>query len=323
MMSTDLRRASRNSHKPRLNPLRNSHRAYLLLIPLFLLVNVASIASSLGQSAAAIQVEDDEGRVISLERPAQRIISLAPSLTELLFAAGAGDQVIAAVEYSDFPDAANSLPRIGRHDLLDMERILALEPDLIVAWQSGNPRASVNRLREFGLTVYTAEPKRLADIPGHLLKLGALAGTEAIARAESERFSSTLSELEARYLDAREVRTFYQIWNQPLMTAGGNELINDIITLCGGENVFAELNLIAPKVSVEAVLLRDPEVIIASGMDEERPEWLDEWRQWPNLTAVAQENLFFIPPDLLQRHTPRALEGLQQMCAQLEAVRAR
>jgi len=259
---------------------------------------------------------------VTLEHPAQRIISLAPSLTELLYAAGAGEKVVAAVEYSDYPPEAEKLPRIGRHDMLDMERILALEPDLVIAWQSGNPRASINRLRELGLNVYSAEPKSLSAIPGHIRKLGYLAGTNRIAQRESDAFEATLNSLQQRFAHAQSVRTFYQIWNVPLMSAGGNELINDIITLCGGENIFADIQLLAPKVSVEAVLLRDPEAIVASGMDEERPEWLDDWRQWPSITAVAEENLFFIHPDLLQRHTPRALEGAIQMCEQLESARS-
>ena len=273
-------------------------------------------------SAQSISVTDDDGQRVTLEKPAQRIISLAPSLTELLFAAGAGDRLIAAVDYSDYPPEAAQLPRIGRHDMLDLERILALSPDLIVAWQSGNPRAAINRLRELGLTVYSAEPKNLAAIPEHIERLGMLAGSTAAAEAASAAFNAQLTALQQQYADARAVRTFYQIWNVPLMTAGGNELINDIISLCGGENVFADIELVAPKVSIEAVLLRDPEAIVASGMDQERPEWLDEWLQWPSLKAVAEGNLFFIPPDLLQRHTPRALEGAVQMCAQLDSVRS-
>ena len=260
---------------------------------------------------------------MTLDQPAQRIISLAPSLTELLYAAGAGAKVIAVVEYSDYPPAAEELPRIGRHDMLDMERILALEPDLVIAWQSGNPRASINRLRELGLTVYSAEPKSLSAIPEHIRKLGYLAGTDRVAQRASNEFETTLNSLQQRFANAEPVRTFYQIWNVPLMSAGGNELINDIITLCGGENIFADIRLLAPKVSVEAVLLRDPVAIVASGMDEERPEWLDDWRQWPSITAVGEDNLFFIPPDLLQRHTPRALEGAIQMCNYLESARSR
>ena len=312
-------KASKYKKESTIKPFRFSKSRRGAQGTLFCLALLVSICAS----AQALQVRDDDGRLVTLDHPAERIISLAPSLTELLYAAGAGDKLIAAVEYSDYPPAAEQLPRIGRHDMLDLERILALAPDLVVAWQSGNPRASINRLRELGLTVYSAEPKSLAAIPEHITRLGALAGTEAVAEQAKEAFNSTLRSLRQQFADARPVRTFYQIWNVPLMTAGGNELINDIISLCGGQNVFSDITLLAPKVSVEAVLMRNPEAIVASGMDKERPEWLDEWLIWPDLAAVEAGNLFFVPPDLLQRHTPRALDGAIQMCAHLDSARAR
>lgn len=276
----------------------------------------------LGNPGLAATVVDDAGQQVSLPQAAQRIVSLAPSLTEMLFSAGAGDKLVGVVEYSDFPAQALDLPRIGRHDLLDMERILQLQPDLVVAWQSGNPRASINRLRELGLTVYIAEPRSLQAIPSHIRRLAILAGTEADAAPLIADFESELSALENRYSDKEPVNTFYQVWNAPLITAGGNELINDIITLCGGHNVFSDISLVAPKVSVEAVLLRNPQAIVASGMDVERPEWLDEWQSWPDLAATRAGNLFFIPPDLLQRHTLRAIQGAQQMCRYLDQARS-
>ncbi len=270
---------------------------------------------------AAIELTDDDDFVVRLDRPASRIISLAPSLTELVFAAGAGEKLVGVVEYSDFPPEVTALPIVGRYDLLDLERILELEPDLIVAWQSGNPRASVARLRELGLTIYTAEPKKLETIATHIKKLSMLAGTESEAAGAIELFEKTYEKLRNQFSYKSSVRTFYQIWDVPLMTSGGNELINDIINLCGGQNIFSDLKLLAPKVSIEAVLVRNPEVIIASGMDIDRPEWLDDWKQWPGLTAVQKDNLYFIPPELLQRHTPRALLGAQQMCEHIDRAR--
>lgn len=269
----------------------------------------------------AAETIDDEGLLISMDAPAERIISLAPSLTELIFAAGAGDKLVGVVEYSDYPEAAKSIPIVGRHDLLDLERILELQPELVVAWQSGNPRASVNRLRELGLTVYIAEPKSLDSIAIHIERLSILAGTEEAANVAVDSFRSTLQFLTTTYSNKAPVSTFYQVWDVPLISAGGNELINDIISLCGGENIFADIRLVAPKVSEEAVLLRNPEVIIASGMDIERPEWLDDWKRWPSLAAVDRGNLYFVPPDLLQRHTPRALQGASMMCEQLDQAR--
>ncbi len=271
--------------------------------------------------AYAAEVVDDEGSIIRLNEPAERIVSLAPSLTELIFAAGAGEKLVGVVEYSDFPEAAKILPIVGRFDMLDMERIIELRPDLVVAWQTGNPRASVSRLRSLGLTVYIAEPKNLESIPSHIERLAVLAGTQSVATQAAADFRTKLDTLVVRYSSKAPVTTFYQVWDAPLISAGGNELINDIIELCGGENIFADINLVAPKVSAEAVLVRNPVAIIASGMDIERPEWLDDWKRWPSLTAVANNNLFFVPPELLQRHTPRALQGAEQMCEQIDRAR--
>lgn len=289
------------------------------ILPRALLINLM-LAS---QVLFAASVVDDEGNEIRLAGPAQRIISLAPSLTEILFAAGAGDRVVAVVEWSDFPPQAKALPIVGRFDMLDMERILQLDPDLIVAWQTGNPRASVNRLRELGRIVYVAEPKNLESIPSHIERLAALAGTLSTGQSAANAFRAELRALRTSYQSQASVATFYQVWDNPLITAGGNELINDIIGLCGGRNVFADIGLVAPKVEEEAVLQRNPEAIIASGMDVERPEWLDHWTRWPQLSAVQLDNLFFVPPELLQRHTPRALIGARQMCEHIDTARQR
>lgn len=272
--------------------------------------------------SGAVAAIDDEGFLVQLAAPAKRIISLAPSLTELIYAAGAGDKLVGVIAYSNYPEAAKSLPVVGQHDMLDMERILALRPDLVVAWLSGNPRASVRRLRELGLNVYIAEPKNLESIPSHMERLAILAGSESIAKPAAENFRSRLRALDKQYRNKAAVRTFYQVWDKPLISAGGNELINDIISLCGGKNIFSDIDRVAPKVSKEAVLVRDPMVIIASGMDIERPEWLDDWRSWPAVNAVANNMLFFVPPDLVQRHTPRALQGAEIICAQIDQARS-
>lgn len=290
---------------------------------IFLRLLTAIVLSALTvQAYSVVEVYDDEGTQITLAIPAQRIISLAPSLTELIYSAGAGENLVGVVEHSDFPAAAKALPIVGRFDLLDIERILELDPDLVVAWQTGNPRSSVHQLRQLGLTVYVAEPKSLAAIPSHIERLAVLAGKELNDLKVIYDFRQKLETLDSKYRHQSPVTIFYQVWDRPLITAGGNELINDIIRLCGGRNVFANIRRVAPKVSREAVLKRNPEVIIASGMAIERPEWLDDWLRWPSLKAVANKNLFFVPPDLLQRHTPRALLGAAQICDQLDQARS-
>ncbi|MDP2170610.1 MAG: cobalamin-binding protein [Rhodocyclaceae bacterium] len=272
---------------------------------------------------AEIVVRDDTGATVRLATPASRIVSLAPHVTETLFAAGAGARIVGVVDYSDFPPAAQQLPRVGGYSKLDLETIVALQPDLAVGWASGNAPANIAKLRSLGIPVFLAQPERIDDVASNLERYGELAGTQAVARAAAADFRDRLRGLREKYGARPTVRTFYQIWRQPLMTVGGGQVISDAIRLCGGVNVFAELKLLAPKVTVEAVLAANPEVIIASGMDSARPEWLDDWRQWRALAAVKRDNLFFIPPDLIQRHTPRLVEGAAQLCAHLETARGR
>lgn len=272
---------------------------------------------------AEIVVQDDSGATVRLKEPARRIVSLAPHVTETLFAAGAGARIVGAVDYSDFPAAARQLPRIGGYSKLDLEAIVALKPDLAVGWASGNSPAHIDKIRALGIPVYLVQPERIDDVAANLERHGELAGTSGVARAAAAAFRARLRALREKYSALPPVRTFYQVWKQPLMTVGGGQVISDVIRLCGGENVFADLKPLAPKVTVEAVLAADPEVIIASGMGEARPEWLDDWRQWRTLTAVKRDNLDFIPPDLIQRHTPRLVDGAARLCAHLETARGR
>jgi iron complex transport system substrate-binding protein len=270
---------------------------------------------------AEVAVTDDAGNAIALARPAARIVSLAPHVTELLFAAGVGDRVVAAVEFSNHPAAARKLPRIGSSAAFDLERIAALRPDLAIAWGSGNPPGQLAQLKRLGIPVFVSEPRQLAGIPASLRQIGRLAGQAAAAEQAAQAFERRLAALAAAQVGKRPVTVFYEIWNQPLMTIGGGHLISAVMSLCGGRNVFAPLSQPAAAVEREAVLAANPEAIIASGMDEARPEWLDEWRRWPQLIAVQQGNLFFVPPDLLQRHTPRILDGAEQLCAALDRAR--
>ncbi|MDH5231936.1 MAG: cobalamin-binding protein [Gammaproteobacteria bacterium] len=270
---------------------------------------------------ADVQVIDDFGLKVTLNKPAKRIISLAPHATEQLFAAGAGQQIVAVVKYSDYPDAAKTIESIGSYRSIDIERIVALKPDLIVAWPSGNKQKAVDKLKALGLNVYQSQPEEILQIAESIEKLGVLSGHGVHAKKSAMVFRQEYDQLRTQYANKKTVRLFYQIWNKPIMTINGSHLISKVMGLCGGENVFAELSASAPKLDVEAVIQRNPEVIIASGMSEERPEWLDEWRQWKAMQAVKQNKLYFIPPDIIQRHSPRILQGAAQLCEHLEHAR--
>lgn len=276
-----------------------------------------------GLARADVDLTDDQGKPVHLAQPARRIVSLAPHVTELLYAAGAGERVVGAVQYSDYPEAAKKVARVGSYTAVDMEKVVALKPDLVVAWKSGNRDAHLDKLRGLGIPVFINEPRKIDDVARSLSQLGRLAGTEAVAEPAAKAFRERYAALAAKYSARPKVRTFYEIWNRPLMTINGEHLIADVMRLCGGENVFAKLPVLAPAIDVEAVLAAQPEAIVASGMGEARPEWLDDWRKWTKLPAVARGNLFFIPPDQIQRHTPRILDGAERLCGQLEEARER
>lgn len=287
------------------------------------LLAVLGFSLALGAEETRRQVVDDRGHSVSLNSPAMRIISLAPHATEMLFAAGLGERVVGAVSYSDYPEAAKAIPQVGGYNRLDLERILALRPDLVLAWYSGNGPEQVEQLRRLGLTLYLSEPQELEAIPRTLERLGILGATEATANAAARDFRTQLERLRTGYADKAPISVFYQIWSRPLMSINDEHLIGKVIRLCGGRNVFGPLPVLTPVLSEEAVLAAAPEVIVASGMGQSRPEWLDDWRRWPQLPAVAAGALYFIPPQLIQRHSPRILQGAQQLCTQLDEARRR
>lgn len=284
----------------------------------FLLFTINSFAGS----SMGLSVIDDTGNTVTLKQPAKRIISLAPHVTELLYAAGAGDQLVGAVEYSDFPPAAKKLPRVGAYNAFDLEAILALQPDLVVAWKSANPEAALQKLQALSIPIFFSEPRKLEDVASNLQRLGKLAGTETAANIISAEFMRKLTELREKYRDAQPVSVFYQVWHQPLMTINGEHIISQVVDLCGGRNVFADLPMLAPKISLEPVLRKDPQVIVAGNSALTHPTWKDDWKRWPKLRAVKNDHLFYIDPDIIQRHTPRILQGAEVLCEQLEQVRA-
>ncbi len=271
--------------------------------------------------AASVNLVDDVGRSITLPAPAQRIISLAPHITENLFTAGAGENLVGVVEYSDYPAAARTIASVGNSAHFNLEAIVQLQPDLVVAWASGNGMAKIQPIIDLGIPVFIAEPIVLKDIASNIQRYGLLTGHQKIANQASKNFLFRLNELKKTYGALAPVSVFYQVWNHPLHTIGGDHVINNIIQLCSGHNVFSDLSIKAPQINMEAMLVADPEVIVASGTDDARPEWLDDWYQWPSIRAVKNDHLFFIPPDYLQRHTVRILEGAAMLCSQLDSVR--
>jgi len=277
----------------------------------------------LAVSANATCVEDDRDRTVCLDNAAERVVSLSPGATELLFSAGAGQQVKAVSAWSDYPPEAADLPQVGDSNRLDLEAIVTLEPDLVVAWVDGNSATQLGKIESLGIPVFWLEPRTFADIASAVERLALLTGHEDTGAARAAEFLSAMGELHDRYRDAPPVRVFYQVWHQPLMTINDEELIGRAIRLCGGDNVFGHLPRLVPRLGTEAVLEANPEAIITGGEDKEDRRWLDQWQRYPELKAVAVGNLFLVSPSLIQRPTFRMLEGSEELCQVLEQARAR
>ncbi|MFT5572758.1 MAG: iron complex transport system substrate-binding protein [Cryomorphaceae bacterium] len=270
-----------------------------------------------------IIVTDFTGKQVQLAQPAQKIVALAPHVVENIFSAGAGDQLVGVFEWSNYPEQAKSIEIVGGYEKTNYEKIIELNPDLIIAWETGNSSSSVGRLTQLGFTIYIDQPNNLEDIAKSIRDIGTLSGHSKIANSVANNYLQELAKYKFAYRDAVKVTTFYQVWNSPLQSINGSHIISDVIETCGGTNIYADEYAVAPIINIESILERNPKAIIASGVSDARPEWLDEWLQWPSLTAVQQGNLFFVNPDHLQRHTVRLLLGIQKTCRQLDLARAK
>lgn len=267
----------------------------------------------IGQVSAEVRLTDDLGRTVQLEAPAQRVISLVPHATELLYDINAQDQLVATVRYADYPEAAKAKPRVGDYNSLNSEAILALEPDLIIAYPTGPSRAQVDRLIELGIPVFFSDPQRFDAIAQAMRDLGQLTARVDGAKAAASDFEAAIAALQQRYANRSELSVFYEVWHEPIYTLNGDSYISDVIELCGGRNVFADLPVLSPQVSLEAVFAANPDVIVTDS-----PEL---WRQWTQLQAVQTTALISTDADVLHRPTPSLLIGANQLCADLERIR--
>ncbi len=250
-----------------------------------------------------------------------KIVTLAPHLAELVFSAGAGDQLIGVSAYSDFPEAVLALPQVGDAFLVDQERLALLAPDLILAWESGTPERTVAELRKQGFRVVVVRTRSLADVAVALEAIGRLAGTETIAATTAAQFTASIGRLREKHANGESIRVFYQISARPIYTVSGSHYISELIEICGGSNIFADLGELAPLVSEEAVLARNPELMLAGGGEVDAV--FEPWLRWDSMAAVRWRNLSIVEADLIGRATPRLAEAGSAVCAALDAGRQR
>jgi iron complex transport system substrate-binding protein len=274
---------------------------------------------------AATTVIDDIGQRVTLPNLPQRIISLAPSATEMLFAAGAGNHLIATVEFSDEPAAAKRVPRIGDVTAVDMERLVALHPDLVVAWPGGGNPAQIEKIAQLGIPIYRQQVNRLADLPGSLRRLGALTSDESTAGQAARALSAELARITREYGGGRRAAApptvLLEVWNRPIYTVGGGHLMSDALTFCGVRNVFGDLTELGPVISTEAVIARNPDIIVASAPPGEGASWLAEWKRFGSLNAVRTGRLVAFEDQRLNRLGPSVVLATEALCKALLAAR--
>ncbi|MFZ6870794.1 cobalamin-binding protein [Undibacterium sp. Di27W] len=272
---------------------------------------------------ASITVLDDAQRQVTVDKPAQRIVSLAPHITEMLFEAGAANNIIAVTDYSDYPEAAKKLPSIGNIFALDLERLLALKPDLVIVWGTGNAKILANKLRSNHITVFESEPHNFEMVATSIERLATLAGTDNTGKANAQKFRQRLDNLRKTYqlpASVTPVSVFYQMIRRPLMTINDTHMVSDSIRLCGGRNVFGQLKDLSSTITTEAVLAVNPDVILSSG---ENIDNMADWKQFPTLTAVKKNNFYAVKGDWLNRAGPRILDGTEALCKHLAAARSK
>lgn len=273
------------------------------------------------ESAWPLSVEDDRGVTIELEAPARRVVSLAPFITELVYAVGAGDRLIAVSKHSDYPDAARDLPRVGDAFNVNLEALLALRPDLVVGWETGNDPRVLKRLESMGISVFVLEPREIGDLPRTLERLGRLLGTPETAERRAGAFSRDIDAIRSRYAGRETVRVFYEISREPLMTLNGQHMFTALLQLCGGRNVFQDSSPIAPTINREQVLVRDPQAILIGSGTRGLTDLTGYWSRYPSLTAARLDNIYSVDANLINRQTPRLVDGARQICARIDQAR--
>lgn len=251
-----------------------------------------------------------------------RVVSLAPHITEMIYSAGAGHLLVGAVEYSDYPEAAKAIPRVGNHHAVNLEKIISLKPDFVFVWQSSARQQDIERFKKLGFKIIYSEVKNLNDIGNQVRQFGQTLNTEQTANQNALKIEQQLAQLKQNYQNKTPISVFYQIWDKPLMTINGKQFISQGLEVCGAKNVFNELPMLAAEVNLESILKRNPELFLLGGEQQTQQNWLNKWQQIEYLTAVKNKQIKTLNADLYQRPTERFIMNLEAMCEVVDKARA-
>ena len=290
---------------------------YLFLIISVLLSSIASVY------AAPSCVVDDAGRSVCSKTALKRIVSLSPGSTELVFAAGAGSRIVGVDEHSDYPAQVASIDRVGGYPDISIESIVALNPDMIVAWAGGNSKQLTSMLESVGIPLFFINPQSFSDVASAIRRLGDLFGTPSEANKAANGVEQRYQSIAAQYKSKKPLSVFYEIWSKPLMSINSSHIIHEIIEVCGGKNIYADANTQVPMVSIESLIAANPQAISSSTFIKDGKTIEQRWSQWESVSAVKNEAYITVSGDLISRPTPRALDAAQEFCEKLDVIRSK
>ena len=275
------------------------------------IVVITALLTGFGQIASAADAPQVE-----------RVIALSPHAVELIFELGAGDRIVATTDFADYPEAAKAIPRVGGYHGIQIEQVMSLKPDLIVAWEGGNPDTDLARMESLGLPVYRGKTESLGDIATELEHLGNSLGLKEEGVRAAQEFRARWADVQQRNARKPPIRFFYQLWSDPLRAMAAGSWINEMLTSCGGVNIFDDTAVDYPQVSTETILLKAPQAIIVPSHHGRVVEINAQWKRWPEIPAVANGHIFFINGDLLHRFSVRVIQGMDEICRAFDQVRA-
>jgi vitamin B12 transport system substrate-binding protein len=251
----------------------------------------------------------------------QRIVALAPHIVEMLFDIGAGENIVGTVEYADYPEAALTIPRVGGYHGIQIEKLLALKPDLVIVWQSGNKTSDIEQMEKMGLNIIYSLPHNIEDVASELRHLGKAIGHEAQAEVVANSYTKKLEKLRQDHVNTKPMKVFYQLWPEPMRTINKETIINQMIEVCQGQNVFASNPTPYPQIGIENVIVAQPEIIIYPDEKSAIELPIIDWRKWPEIPAVKHNRFIHVNADLLHRFSTRMLEGIEDMCEKIDEFR--
>ncbi|MFT5850616.1 MAG: vitamin B12 transport system substrate-binding protein [Colwellia sp.] len=255
------------------------------------------------------------------EQSAKRIVALAPHIVEMLFDIGAGDKIVGAVAYSDYPKAALDIPRVGSYHGMQIEKLLALNPDLVIVWKSGNSQSDIDKMKRLGLKIVFSNPVDIADVATELRYFGGLTGHQQQAESVALAYEQRLKKLRLDNKTKQAIPVFYQLWSEPMMTINGTTWINQLIEVCQGVNVFKDNPTPYPKISTENVIVAQPHLMILPDENSDKPQPIIDWQKWPEIPAVKNNKFIHVDADLLHRFSTRMLSGVADMCEKIDQQR--